>query len=395
VLLNEADFNLLTGVLTGIFGTISKRARGQASLDERISRWACTVEPLNMATAPKGNSKQYSRWEIPQNPTGRLAYLIGLYASEEDCLAAKHRLLAQIIFMEDAPVDAGLFNYVADLRKRLLTYDSTLDQGVICPITHQPVTIADIKQALLQSSRIGRSELNVDYVAGAGNGNLLEPSNLRWIKPPYYLYALRKAVLDATQLDSLLEKIQTKSYLTDRRQTGDDAGNRVRRWEISPQDPQFAFYRECIRIEAKLLAQIFEMAGAPRAPFPEDTLNEIYVFTRSNATPGDLRCPVSGQIIGYHEFLEKVEKRVHGKSPYQVAHLTPLADVGGEGKHVVENISWITELGNRVQGYDSIEKIVEEIFAMATYHKNRLGLTWEEVEQRARVEKEKEINKIS
>ena len=92
------------------------------------------------------------------------------------------------------------------------------------------------------------------------------------------------------------------------------------------------------------------------------------------------RCPISGKEIMYDEFFERIENPVHGRSGYQVGHMDPIA---GTGKHVSENTSWITDLGNRVQGEASLEDITNEIFYMAKFHKDRLGISWEEAETRA------------
>ena len=374
MLLEENDYRQLVEYLTGVFGKLYGR------LDERVGRWALKVEPLDPQTYPKGNTRQYYRWELPENPPSKLAYLSGLYASEEECHSAKQRLLAQIVFMEDASAGAGLFDDLSSLRKRLLAYDDTLDRGIVCPITGQPVTIRDIQIALAETSRIGRAEINIDFAGASAGGNRLDPKNLRWVKPPYYLYALRQATLDATGLKALLSKVQTKAYLTDRRQTGEAASNRDRRWEVSPTDPQFALKQDCIRIEAKLLAQVFELSGAPPIAIDDQMLAQIQAVTHSSLKSGNFRCPISGQVIRYDKFVQEVTQRVHGESPYQVAHLTPLASAGGDGKHEADNISWITELGNRVQGEDSMDKIVKAIYMMADYHREREHLTWQQVE---------------
>jgi hypothetical protein len=62
--------------------------------------------------------------------------------------------------------------------------------------------------------------------------------------------------------------------------------------------------------------------------------------------------------------------------------LTPLAKQ--HRGHTASNISWITELGNRVQGEDAFDDIVDKIFMMSLYHKDRLGASWKDIEQRVR-----------
>src|SRR5690242_7852306 len=101
ITLSTHEINHLESYLSIVFGRSYRR------LTDRINRWALIVEPLNPEKYPKGNTKQFHRWELPNNPPSELAYLRGLYASEEECHVAKYRLMAQIVFMEDAPLLLG------------------------------------------------------------------------------------------------------------------------------------------------------------------------------------------------------------------------------------------------------------------------------------------------
>jgi hypothetical protein len=360
-MLSQLDFKLLEDYLHDIFGT-----KNYKRLSERISRWALTVEPLNPDAYPKGNTKQIFRWDIPHH---LYSYL---YASQDTCYSALHRLLAQIVFMQGVPDLPTL----PQLRAVLLDKFPTFNAGIVCPLTGRAIRFDDVVVAILPSSRIGRSEINIDFIPSQGR-EILDPDNLSWIYPPYHLYLLRDTFRSCARL---LEKTQTKSYLTDRRQTGDYPSNRERRWEINPSSPQFATYTECIRIEVKLLAQILEFSKAPQIQFDQEVATAIQAIIGSELKSGNFRCPISGQFIAYDTFVTKVAEAEHGSSPYHVAHLIPLART--DGRHAATNISWITELGNRVQGEDAFEDIVDEIFMMAQYHKERLGLDWSAVEHR-------------
>lgn len=362
-MLSSTNEQLLESYLHGAFeGVLYRR------LIERVERWTLRVEILNA----NGNSQQTDRWELPQD-TFQYAY-----ASRGDCYSAKYRLLAQIVFMEDAPL-ALMYDLLKD---ELMSYYKEYEQGVICPITGQTITFSDVKSALEQTSAIGTSEINIDFVDIMKRNHPQLTEDLHWIKPPHYLYSLRTVA----KSDVLLDKAQRKTYLTDRRQTGESESNRIKRWDIPLTDPQYAQYRQCIQIEAKLLAQVYEFLGAPKVEIESDLLKQIQDITGSNMTPRNFHCPISGQLIEYDTFIQRITAAKHGESPYQVAHLIPLAYPGG--KHVVENISWITDLGNRVQGDDPIDKIVREIFVMANYHKEQSGLSWQDVERIAKEAKD-------
>ena len=58
------------------------------------------------------------------------------------------------------------------------------------------------------------------------------------------------------------KKTEVKTYLTDRAQTGDYQTNREKRWESHPDGVQFAFRRDCLKIEHKLLSQICHFDGS-------------------------------------------------------------------------------------------------------------------------------------
>ena len=133
-----------------------------------------------------------------------------------------------------------------------------------------------------------------------------------------------------------------------------------------------------MKIEAKLLGQIPTFVGAPK--LSDDERKAVEKAIDESYMKDSFRCPISGKPILYNEFSERVGAPVHGRSGYQVGHLNPLATTGA---HISLNTSWITDLGNRVQGDESREKITNEIFYMAKFHKDRLGISWQQAESMA------------
>jgi hypothetical protein len=339
--------------------------RNYRRLMRRVSRWTDFAAPLNPATYPKGNTLQVPRWEIPS----RLYPYLRM--DKEVCDEAKLRLLAVIPFMKGAPPLPSQRQY-DEVREKY----PGMAEPVHCPLTGEPLSVTDLQNSAGQTSRIGNQELNIGFAELPPRGEMLSLESLRWVKPPYHVYALRAAF---SQYSRLLTKVQTKAYLTDRKQTGDYPTNREARWEAHPRSPQFAYPRDCVDIEAKLLGQILTFGGADQVDLDDETREQIEHLLGSPMEPGIFRCPVSGESIDYKEFMEVAETSEHGRSKYQAAHLIPIAMP--HGYHTAENVSWITELGNRVQGEDALEDIVQSIFRMARYHKERLGLSWDDIEQ--------------
>jgi hypothetical protein len=72
------------------------------------------------------------------------------------------------------------------------------------------------------------------------------------------------------------------------------------------------------------------------------------------------RCPVTQEPLSFPLFREALLNPQHGKSEFQVGHLNPLKldepgnDVAG---HTADNISWISEDGNRIQGPLSLTNV--------------------------------------
>ena len=306
----------------------------------RLERISCSIAPLNTDT---GNTQTIPRWQLsPENPN---------YASKEEC--------------------EKIFNILISDLLGFLGADGYKNRHCLEVFKEGELTRDELIKVLGSSSRIGSLELPLEYKVPLSQGGRHVAENIFWYCPLEALDQLRGWLGNA----KIITKIQVKAYLTDRRQTGDYQTNREIRWETNPSSPQFASKKDCLEIELKLLSQISIFHGAPELPVElipivERALGAKYV-------KDSFRCPISGKPIIYEEFFEKVASPVHGRSGFQVGHLNPLATAGG---HNSGNISWITDLGNRVQGDSSLEEIAKDIFYMALFHKERLNLTWEEIE---------------
>lgn len=143
----------------------------------------------------------------------------------------------------------------------------------------------------------------------------------------------------------LLDKIQTKTYKTDRALTGKDKTNRAKRWEVLADDFQHATLTECWSVERKLYEDLVFFQN-----FPMATRTAFEGSGLVNPGKGVTRCPVTHEIL---DFLKLAGDPVHGKSEYQVGHSHPLKRAG---RHRGDNVCWQSADGNRIQGDLKIEE---------------------------------------
>ena len=160
------------------------------------------------------------------------------------------------------------------------------------------------------------------------------------------------------------KKIKVKAYQTDRAQTGAHQTNREKRWESHPDNYQFAFRRDCNDVEASLILQVCMFEGA------DPVL--VRMLQNNNLLPLNFdiyKCPITGEVLKYNDFEQEILNQIHGKSCFQVGHLNPLKSTGG---HTANNIGWISDDGNRIQGSLSMEEVDQLLKRI--YH-NRPELT--------------------
>lgn len=145
------------------------------------------------------------------------------------------------------------------------------------------------------------------------------------------------------------DKIEVKSYKTDRAQTGAHQTNREKRWEAHPDNYQFAFRRDCNDIESSLIIQVCMFEGA--------NSDLVQLLKAHDLLPQNFelyKCPITGEVLKYKDFENEIVNPTHGKSAFQVGHLNPLKSTGG---HNAKNIGWISEDGNRIQGSLSMNEV--------------------------------------
>lgn len=160
-----------------------------------------------------------------------------------------------------------------------------------------------------------------------------------------------------TLMRAAYEKIQVKTYLTDRAQTGPHKTNREKRWEAHPESVQFATHYTCVKIERVLVNQLCFFDG-----FPPEILADL---ERENLLAGGragldtpTRCPVTLLPMSFAGFEAAAADPQHGRSAFQVGHLDPLKLEGNRwtNGHRPDNISWVSEEGNRIQGSLSLNE---------------------------------------
>lgn len=205
-------------------------------------------------------------------------------------------------------------------------------------------------------------ELPLDYVERISDGLIHVAGNLEWTwdGPLREVIELRKTLTsrgenpNAEVFKKVLEqKIQVKTYLTDRVQTGDHKTNREKRWECHPKSVHFALRRECWLIESKLLKRICHFDG-----FPPTVLAALRAKGIVDMAPV-ARCPVTQTPLHYEDFVAEVESPEHGEARFQVGHLNPLKAAVGDPRfmHTADNIDWVSKDGNRIQGSLTLEQV--------------------------------------
>ncbi len=157
-----------------------------------------------------------------------------------------------------------------------------------------------------------------------------------------------------TVFDQLYKKIKVKSYLTDRALTGTDQTNREKRWETHPDNIQFATRSNCMTVELELIKQLIHFKN-----FPDELKNQLIKEGVVDSQERYTTCPITLDSLDFNAIVRETNDPTHGKSEYQVGHLNPLKisskDVQFLG-HIGENVSWISQDGNRIQGHLSLEE---------------------------------------
>lgn len=198
-------------------------------------------------------------------------------------------------------------------------------------------------RAIPYESVFSYQNTNSNSIHQVENISLTSLEDIKWLiqARPIFYTALKKDFNG--KKTKVVDKIKTKSYKTDRSQTGEVQTNRAKRWECLPDDFQQASIEDCWSVERKLLTDICGFSG-----FPEKYLASLKQKKLVSEIPVT-RCPITLEPLSFSELLNGGS---HGESKFQVGHLEPLK---AGGRHVGKNIAWISDDGNRIQGSLSIE----------------------------------------
>tara|TARA_B100000886_G_scaffold268664_1_gene192732 strand:+ start:571 stop:1704 length:1134 start_codon:yes stop_codon:yes gene_type:complete len=186
------------------------------------------------------------------------------------------------------------------------------------------------------------SSYEKEIIHDVNNIELCNIKDISWLLKvrPLMTEALKEVAPD------LIKKINTKTFKTDRSQTGEDQTNRAKRWECLGTDMQKASIEQCWSVERTLYEQLLNFKNFPRVHEIEKSLKEINIYPFTSTT----KCPIT---LEEFDFDKIKNTGSHGKSSFQVGHMNPLKN---RGLHQGDNISWISDDGNRIQGSLSLEE---------------------------------------
>lgn len=218
-------------------------------------------------------------------------------------------------------------------------------------------------------------ELNIGYINRIQNGSIhtIENVSFFWGNEIKQVYQLRQYLLNPANHNYInffkeaYDKIAVKSFLTDRVLTGLHKTNREKRWECHPNSVHFALRNECLAIESKLIKQICHFDGFPLELRTLLQDNNVIIFSTEIT-----KCPITLDLLSFENFQTEVLNPVLGKSSFQVGHLHPLKSLGENEftGHTADNISWISSVGNRIQGELSVEETRELILRIIDNYRN-------------------------
>ena len=169
----------------------------------------------------------------------------------------------------------------------------------------------------------------------------------------------------------LYGKISVKSYLTDRAQTGTTKTNREKRWEAHPDNIQSATRSACMSVELTLVKQLFGFKN-----FPSDLKLQLETVGALSSDEPEVYCPITLDPFDYTEIMKELDQPTQGKSSLHVGHLNPLkaapSTVDDSRGHNGDNVSWITEDGNRIQGQLTLMETRQMLDRISTNYSTRL-----------------------
>ena len=202
----------------------------------------------------------------------------------------------------------------------------------------------------------GYNDANLDPVHTADNVSWVMSDDLAWLGRARVILNDVDPENRAALREIIKRKLEVKVYKTDRALTGKDKTNRAKRWEVLCGDFQQSTLQQCWSVESALTRALLNFEDFPtniRQSFVDEQL--------IGATESVTRCPVTLAPLNYGEFAAAMLEATHGRSDYQIGHLTPLKRAG---RHVGDNVCWQSADGNRIQGDLSIDETVAMLEAI-------------------------------
>ena len=118
-------------------------------------------------------------------------------------------------------------------------------------------------------------------------------------------------------------------------------------------------------IEKELISQVLNFEKCPKEII--ESTNGLIKKTKTYC------CPVTLEPLNFSNFEAEVLRPIHGISKFQVGHLNPLKSTSLDGKntHTYQNIGWISDDGNRIQGSMSIEEVRKLLKKISQNYENQ------------------------
>lgn len=360
--------NSLLPYISQAFGLSSKELE---TLVERLWRFSTSIRQPRKDDGTCNKTPFFDRWDT-NSVTSHLKSEDPRYATQAECEHVCAALLALLLEAHDVlvqPTEAAVKTFEAIVERPFQP------QGLCCVHTNQSISRQDIKTALIYSTQgLGSYEIPVSYRKELNQGGRHEHTNVGWMKPLHVNYRLRsllradlaKAGASADAIKNALQKIQVKAYCTDKVTMPPHFSNRDVRWATWPDGIQYASHYQCAMIEMELMAQLYEFASAPI--LNSTVVSSLSAIRGRPLRPGSRCCFITGKILDFQSYVQAAVNPKGGISAYHVGHIHPLTR---GGQHAWDNIAWMSDDGNRIQGNDTLQEIEAKLVDAVEYHLRR------------------------
>lgn len=315
----------------------------------------------------------FHRWDTDFE-TSHLTEVDPRYATEEECQKIFATLLANILEASETSVSGNIRKIAEEILERPFQPNS-----LVCIETGNEISSEDIRKAMSYATAgLSSYEIPVTYKLELRDGGYHTHNNVGWMQPIHINYKLRKHIrqnlkdagVSSKAIKKALDKIQVKSYCTDKVTMPPHYSNRDVRWATWADSIQYASHYECAMVELELMAQLYEFVDAPEleADLFSDLAAEVEEVRGKPIEPNTHRCFVTGKYLSYSDYVDAAKNPKGGRSKYHVGHILPLTR---DGRHTWDNIAWTSDDGNRIQGNDTQEEIEAKLVEAVTYHLQR------------------------